>query len=345
MKTQLAILACVVSLTSCAVPRALLQVCPHVRYIKTELPLTFVGYESRYAAVTVGIQGHEYRLILDTGSPNEAIALTREALANLDVRYTGKARVFRDAYGSRYESREFVIPSMELGDLELRNVVGNERHRSVYGLDGAIGLELLDRFDVLIDYSAGMLTLYRPEHEPAFVSDGSWFRYSYEGNLCMQVQFDFLDGEHELCLDSGCGCNFVGSRSRLGRTMSSALEQHGRPIAIGGGTRDRCPSYMIDHLYLGGRDIGGGHFVLGDLPSYMNNGVVGYDFFANNLVYIRFWKREIWLKRTPTAHYRVVGRRSSQAGSGGVSASIFGHRMGPESAELFQTAPVEYSNP
>jgi hypothetical protein len=340
MKTQAVILACVVSLTSCTVHRSLFQGCPHISYIRTELPLTFTGYESRYPVVAVGIQGRQYRLMVDTGSPDEAIALTREALTHLDVRYTGKLRVFRDAYGDCYESREFIIPVVELGDLELRTVLANERHQSVYGLDGAIGLDLLDKFDVLVDYEGSTMTLYRPKHVPVALSEGSWFRYRYDGNLYLGVRFGFLEGEYELSLDSGCGCNFIGLGSDLGRAMLSALGDGGRTITVGVGRGARCLSYAIEHYYLGNYDIGGGHFVLGALPPHLRNGVIGYDLFANNTVYIRFSAGEIWLKPVSSARYAATPRGDPPAGHVTVpSVSAFGHIGSPGSIGILDAAP------
>ncbi len=326
--------------TGCAIPRALLQVGPQVRFIKTDVPLTFAGYEARYPVVTVRIQGQRLRLLLDTGSPDEGLGLSDDAVAELDVHFTGKTRVYRDAYGGCYQSREFVIPSVELGDLELRSVVGNERPTGVYGLDGAMGLELLRRFDVLIDYEGKVLRLFRPDRAPDFLADDRWHVHGYEGNLCLTVGFEFLDGTHELNLDTGCGCNFVAGRSELGRAMRSALGDNGWTVPLAGSTTQHCPYYRIERHYLDDHDIGSGHFVLGDLPSHLGNGVLGYDFFASNLVYIRFSKREIWLKRVSRTRSPVAdGGVSPASPNSGSPVSAFGHSGGAGAPGGVQSVP------
>jgi hypothetical protein len=341
-----AVVACLLSLTGCAIPRALLQVGPEVRFIKADIPLTFTGYGARYPVVTVRIQGRRLRLLLDTGSPDEAVGLSREAAAELDVCFTGKSRVYRDAYGGCYQSREFVIPSIELGNLELTGVVCNERPTNVYGLDGAVGLELLSRFDVLIDYEGRVLRLFRRNRTPDFLADEEWHRHGYERGLCVSIEFDFLDGRHELQLDSGCGCNFVAGTSDLGRGMRSALGDNSWTVPLGGGTTRYCPSYRIKRHYLGDHDIGGGQFVLGDLPPHLGNGVLGYDFFASNLVYIRFSKKEIWLKRvvqTPPAV--VYGGVPSASHNSASPVSAFGHSGGLGAPGGVQSAPSSFAVP
>jgi hypothetical protein len=331
---------------SCGIPRALLHAGPGIRFIKVDLPLTFTGYAGRYPVVTARIQGRSFRLLLDTGSHDEAVGLSEKAAAGLDVHPTGKMRLYRDAYGGCYRSREFIIPSIELGDLELTGVIGNERPASVYGLDGAIGLELLSKFDVLIDYERRMLTLFRPNRDHSLPVDAQWHRYEFDGDLCLSVEFEFLDGRHPLLLDTGCGCNFVARESPLGEAMRSNLDGDDWAVPVGGGTSRRCLSYTVDRHYLGDYDIGNGQFVLGDLPPHLGNGVLGYDFFAGNLVYVRFSKREIWLKRAARISSVVAyGGVRSTSHSSGPPVSAFGHSAGVDAPGGTQSAPSGFAVP
>ncbi len=265
-------------------------------FTKSVLRLAFTGYEARYPVVTVYMEDKTFQLMLDTGSSGEAVALTREALSLLDVTFTGRRRVYRDAYGGLSESREFIIPSVRLGEFEVRNVLGNERHYNVYGLDGAIGLDLLSAFDVLIDYPGRTLVLYRRDRDPAFLSDGGWSRCSFAGNLTVRVGLGDRTERFWFGVDTGCGCNLVSRSSELGALIAAEIGRKAGSFRLGRRRARECSSYRVDHLYLDDCDLGGCQLVLSALPSYMNDGLIGYDFFARYLVYITFRKQEIWFK-------------------------------------------------
>jgi hypothetical protein len=264
---------------------------------KAVVPLSFTGHEARYPVVSVYIQGKAYRLMLDTGAEGAAIGLTPEALATIDARFTGETRAYRNAYGECYESKEFIISRVSLGDLEIREIVGIETHDSVYGLDGIVGLELLRQFSVLINYNMRRLVLYACGHTPHFLTQERWFKYNYGRGLRIGVEFGFLDGRYELGLDTGCGCSLVPVDSDLGGAIRSESGPKAWEIIRDEEASREYLSCYVDHVYLDEYDLGGTRLVLGDLPPYMNDGVIGFDLFNNNVVYINFWKREIWLRR------------------------------------------------
>ncbi len=284
-----------VLLAGCA--GAFLQQSNRATFPKAVVPLGFTGHEARYPVVSVHIQGRAYRLLLDTGAEGAALGLTPEALATIDARFTGRTRAYRNAYGECYRSKEFVVPRISLGDLQIREVVAIETHDSVYGLDGIVGLELLRQFSVLIDYNMRRLVFYACGHTPASLPQERWFKYNYARELRIGVEFGFLDGRHELGLDTGCGCSLVPIDSDLGGAIRSEVGPGVWEIIHDEGAGREYVSCYVDHVYLDTYDLGGTRLVLGDLPPYMNDGVIGFELFKNNLVYINFWKREIWLKR------------------------------------------------
>jgi hypothetical protein len=188
---------------------------------------------------------------------------------------------------------------MRLGDLELTDVPCSENHNSPYALDGVIGLGLLSNFHVLIDYPGKKLVLYRNDVTPDFLRDPSWFVYKYTKQIAIRVTFDFLDDEYEFGLDTGCNCNFLSKDSDLGKSLQTELGVTPENVIVDERTQQQYLSYHLGHLYLQTYDLGKSNFVLGKMPGYMNNGLIGFDFFHNNLVYIDFEQKELWLKRVP----------------------------------------------
>ncbi len=272
------------------------------------VPLVFTGHEKRYPVVSAFIDAGEYALMLDTGAAH-GVSLTRHALKGLDVDFTGKTTTYRDAYGGVHHAREFLIPSMTLGSLELTNVPGSESDGCPYGLDGALGLSFLRRFDIVIDYATGRLALLEGGGTGAEPAGEVWFRSRYDGELALTVRFPCIEGSYAMVLDSGCGCTLIPGDSKLGRRLRSALRQEPPQILYDGITGKEYSSYEIDHLYFDGYDLGRNRLAIGDIASYIGDGLLGFDVFHNNLVYVNFRSKEIWLAPT----HQLASTRCSDA--------------------------------
>jgi hypothetical protein len=269
------------------------------------VPLVFTGHDKRYPTVSATIGAGDYQLMLDTGAAH-GVSLTRQALTRLDVDFTGKTMTYRDAYGGVHHARRFLIPSMTLGSLELTDVPGSESDGCPYGLDGTLGLGFLRRFDLVIDYAAGRLALLKGGSTGAEPAGEAWFQSRYDGDLAVTVRFPCIEGSYVMVLDSGCGCTLVSGASKLGRRLQSALREEPREILYDGITGKEYSSYEIDHLYLGGYDLGKNRLAIGDVASYIRDGLLGFDVFHNNLVYVNFRRKEIWL--APTSRERGTSR-------------------------------------
>ncbi len=263
------------------------------------IPLAFAGYDGRYPVVSADIGGTICRLMLDTGAAH-GLSLTGEALEHVPVSYTGNTVRYRDAYGGEHRAREFAVPCLKLGPIDFSHVLGLEADVGPYALDGAVGLGLLCRFDALIDYAGGELTLFEPGSCITSPDEEGWNRYRYRRDLAVEIAFPCIGGEHEMLLDSGCGCILVSQGSELGRRLRSALDDEAAEIIYDGITGGAYRSYEIGQVFLENYDLGPARVAIGEMAPYIPNGLVGYDFFANNTVYISFKSKEIWLKPAHT---------------------------------------------
>jgi len=80
--------------------------------------------------------------------------------------------------------------------------------------------------------------------------------------------------------------------------MRSAL----RPFKVEPGTINDVPAdeirfYRIGRAFLGDHDLGATTCVVGPAARYMGNGIMGYDFFRDNVVLADFVKQVIWIKK------------------------------------------------
>jgi len=261
-----------------------------------ELPLTFAGPDNHFSVVTARIQGHAFRLMLDTAD-YAAFSLTPGALNKLDVKITGK-RSYRDMTGRRFCSRKFIVPSMQLGTLTLTQVPGRENVNGPPQYDGTIGRALLAGFYTLIDYPHKTLTLYKKDREPPCLRGQGWFRYDCKREMQFKVRLEGLARDYWIGLDSGTGLTFVPRDSELGRAMRSAL----KPTRVTEGSVNNVPAddlrfYEIGRVTLDGYDIGRMACLVGPAARYMGNGLMGFDFLASNRVLVDFATQTVWLRK------------------------------------------------
>jgi hypothetical protein len=265
------------------------------RFAPTEIPLSFGGHDGRYAVIRPVIQGQGFDLMLDTGAGWATVTLTPAALERLDVTYTGGAVTHRDAEGKLYRAREFTIPSLTVGGLELTNVPAYENLTSPPGFDGYVGLGLLRNFNVLIDYGARKMTLYRKGEVPAFIADEGWYRYEYSGAQQFDVRFEGVTGEYRIGLDTGSNATAIPAGSDLAEAIIECYAIPVENVVVNERTGQEVLFFKID-LSLGEHALGEHDCVITDMAGYMGNGVMGYDFFINNKVFADFDANTVWLK-------------------------------------------------
>ncbi|MBN2133879.1 MAG: aspartyl protease family protein [Sedimentisphaerales bacterium] len=245
------------------------------------VPLTI---ESRLPVIPVTIGGVEVPLTLDTGGFEE-IALSPTALQNLDVRYTGRRIWSVGVHGLLAPSfaREFVIPEMHIGNMRLTDVPGHEFHFSDLRLanepppalkNGIVGLALLGRFKLIIDYPAGVCVLstdgrcppqYRPETWPSCEIDLS------DPNIGIQSTVA-ADGRELRCVwDTGASYSII----RPGIANSEMLTQ-----------RKSQPFARFSRLLLADHDCGPFEFAEFDFRQPPVDAIIGYNFFREHIVFL-----------------------------------------------------------
>jgi len=266
-----------------------------IDFASVDLPLAFAGTEERYAYVTVMIEDTPLRLMIDTGH-FAPISISTEVLDTLAVKFIG-ARIHRDADGNLYRSREFIVPTLRLGELELQDVPGIENHTSPFDDDGTVGDGLLRYFNVVFNYQGKTLTLYRNDHYPEIIDEPGWSVFPLISPPQFAVQFDGLDQTYRIGLDSGCGYTTVPKASPLGCALCAAFGEGEDHRVADGRTGAACYLYELDRcLFDGVYDLGPTTCVVSDMPGFMGNGLLGYDVFWNNTVFFDNAKGEVWLR-------------------------------------------------
>lgn len=184
-------------------------------FVATE-PLIFSqGMPSTF--VTVG--NKTIPLLLDTGASRNSLILTKAALKNFAVTYTGKIHCMT-ALDKKYCMKEFVIPMVKVGNFVLHNVPGEEMitlwggHTEGFiqtesSRNGVLGLNFLKQFNVLIDYKQHEITYQPFQTYPSNLDLASC--HSAKTNFVNGIvaSYSFNNRINKLVLDSGSTVSLI----------------------------------------------------------------------------------------------------------------------------------------
>ena len=122
----------------------------------------------------VRIAGRPVKLFLDLGG-FQAITLTSEQLETASVRFVDRFEEYRNAYGGAFKARSFVardvnVGGASLGDIEGGEIVFTEGHAPPVKT-GYLGMRLLGRFLLVLDYPSRYVRLYASGNHQAFARE------------------------------------------------------------------------------------------------------------------------------------------------------------------------------
>ncbi len=149
-------------------------------------------------SITITIQGKTLPILFDTGAKKYGLALTKEALKNIQVHFTGNKICSLSTDGQHCED-EFIIPEVHVGHFTVKNVKGalltklwggNDANfkESEASKNGLIGYQLLSQFNILLDYPHTKVTFFRPNTQPA-IDIKNWPSTPFTGHLLTQLYF------------------------------------------------------------------------------------------------------------------------------------------------------------
>jgi hypothetical protein len=243
--------------------------------------------ESNSVIVPVRVNGHMLRFILDSGATISA--LTPTAARKLGIRPTGWTLV------NDVKTPIAYVESVAVGQAVHRshriavvNLPAAQRMNVEY--DGILGLDVLARYDVVIDFAQHRLALLpigsasRSDAAREMVRVG--FRPSRHGLVLMTADVEFIS--IPALLDLGAQYSLV---NRAACAMGG--------VTVGTMTR-------LSQVHVGKLDLGQWRMLVGDLPIFRRSGlmpgpaiVLGADLFAQRTVVLAYKERAVYLSRGP----------------------------------------------
>ncbi|MDE0324621.1 MAG: hypothetical protein OXN27_11975 [Candidatus Poribacteria bacterium] len=267
----------------------------------TEVPIYFTSEDNSPsdAHIDVFVNKVKLRLFIDTGHGYGTVSLPPSVLNRLEVIYTGGTKENHDFKGQKYESRQYLLPKVEIGSLVLDQLPGYEFFSRYDGLGGLIGLVLLNPFNVLIDYPNRKFGLYRKGFYPDYLKSQGWTKVQLVPPLSLPVKLKDYEETFIFCLDTGVvavdeerhSYGMIRSASKLGKLLqqNETLEPDPSDVEVLG-KFNADPLRTSCNYRLAPMD-----FMLVDYKYPKRDGILGHNFFSKYSVFIDFTQDKIHL--------------------------------------------------
>lgn len=213
--------------------------------------------------IKVSVNGHEYRFWLDTGS--SITVLSSDVAEEAGVSVLGSDTLTIATFAGFAPARPAVAKRVELGSIVLTNVpaiIIESRLMRVQStapgvppsglpVDGIIGWDTIRRFDILLDYENGRVTLQRP--------DNLGTRGTSSQNL-MWVGKPFIEVRTKsgmtlhFSLDTGAQASFLNA-STLKKARAVAGNSDARPYGIARSGGQKAQAVHALSVDVGGRSM------------------------------------------------------------------------------------------
>jgi len=215
-------------------------------------------------------QGASLKLLVDSGGFG-GIALIPAALSSAAVEFSGRTVEWQDAQGHRFSSRQFTESDLRIGEKQIGPIGGSELLGSSKELPhdtvGYLGIDILDKFIVKMDYKSGVLSLYQASGRSAFadVCGTSSFPATLRNGV-VEVRARTDDSELLLQLDTGSSLTFIHPDVAEAKAPADNARQQ--------------TVRRFSHFALGGHDFGRQVLDLKLFNAPAVDGVLGSDFFV-----------------------------------------------------------------
>lgn len=270
---------------------------------EASLPLEFnTGNPAPYGlpSAFISIHGKTLPIIVDTGSSNAYLMLTRYALGNAPIKYTGHKMCFM-AFDGKHCQPEFILSKVTIGNFNLTNVKASIMESLWGGVEekafvsteasrnGLIGLKLLEKFNLLLDFPHNRMILVQPGSKLTAYDTSKWISFPFGENLSTQLK---INGKI-LHLDWDTG----SVPSILKRDIAAYFSQKACPLKTSYGAAHCMRVETKTFTTLLNERLPKTWFMVQDIPqSAPFDGLIGSNFFRKNIVYINFDQHRIYVK-------------------------------------------------
>lgn len=254
----------------------------------TFVPLRF---SHGYPIVKFTIYGKQIPLNLDLGASKIDLAINPKLLKQLHIKvnYTGKFQKAVDARGVKSIYKEFILPKAQLGNFIIKKIQCLEY--SPWGGKGAskigvVGLNLMARFNIIIDYKKSRIILIKGNDYPPNYNVNAWPKIPFllEDNIITTARVGFKT--IKLLWDTGAILSFIKPTVKLPGKVKTCSKKVTTYL-------NNCRKIYIEDFRMGNTNFGNIIFYAHSMPGLPINvdGLLGRNFFETHVIYINFTKK------------------------------------------------------
>lgn len=244
------------------------------------------------------IEDKKVELLFDTGARNQSLVLEKNILAKLKTIIEFK-RQFKstDITGKEYIAKKYILPKFAIGNINFSKVEvsedtnwGLKSGNNLFTKDGVIGLELFTDKAIIIDYPNKKLVIINKKYPNEYDID-RWQKLDYKIDRFGLSIYTSIDGDivKRFILDTGSNISII-KPSSVGK--SKVMYDCNAQLS----PNTSCSYIKSNKLSLKGIDYKGIFFYLYNFKQPIADGILGYDFLADKIIYIDFDKRIMKIK-------------------------------------------------
>ncbi|MEK6734051.1 MAG: hypothetical protein AABY27_02985 [Pseudomonadota bacterium] len=256
-----------------------------------------IEFNDRLPFVTVFIEGRPVKLLLDTGARNAFLILNKDIIATLNtlVEFPIKFKS-QDITGKTYIAKKYILPKFNIDNINFIKVKLDEDTN--WGLttgpkktkDGAIGLELFSNKAIILDYPNKKLAIIDGKIPPEYDIE-NWSKINYEIDRYGLIISAVIDRgwAKTFVLDSGSNISIIKPTS--GGTNNI---QYDCDINLSPGLQ--CTHINTQVFSINDINYKNLQFYLYHFYEPTSDGILGYNFLIDKIIYIDFIKKQIRIK-------------------------------------------------
>jgi predicted aspartyl protease len=269
-----------------------------------QLPMTL---KTGHVVIPASANGKDLTLGIDTGGYGSS--LTKEGISRLGraAPYVARLGAVVPGIGGLWVSGGNVrLDNLRIGDLELDRLLLPEMV-AFPGVDGLIGPDILNRYDMELDFSGKTFSLFKahPCADHAVTWTGSYtvipFTLTRDGHVRVAVT---LDGQHtDAILDTGAGVSVMSLEDANGMfalTAASPAVEAANPVAgLSWAKPVKAYATTFKTLTIGGVTIPGPRMELVEGRNFLGHDfatlVLGNDVLSRFHLYIAYRQQKLYL--------------------------------------------------
>lgn len=249
--------------------------------------------------INLQVEDQKAKFLLDTGARNQVLVLDEAILAKLTTIKAFRAKEkTRDITGKSYIAKRYILPKFNIGRISFlqQRIVedtdwGLSTGKTTIPKDGVIGLELFLNKGIIIDYPQNKFTIIDRKMPIGYDTD-NWhelkFKVDREG-VSIYTAIDNGDIKRFI-LDTGATLSIIKPKSIGNNIIKNNcyidLDKDGKCSYI------KPKDIKLNNSNIRSLDL----YLYNFPPEFEADGILGYDFIFDKVIYIDFDKRVTKIK-------------------------------------------------